>query len=394
MASVKQRINKKTGKPYPRWTIQYFDYRGVRKTVAGYTTKKESEELARKLEDKHRQIRDGLIAAPGSPQHSRKLPFKTVMDEYLAWGKSMGWSAGHSDLRSMQLKWWKEKLKLSTLADLDKILPKVEKLLRELAQGDSVRRKGSKRSTKTVNHYANTLKAFTSWCVDREYLHENPLRRLKLAKCLAGKQRRAMTPEEITGLLNAAPRHRRVLYQVALSTGLRANELRSLSVADLDIKSRGISLRAEFTKNKKAAFQHLPEEVHTELKAFVDSGEARQLYERAHGDNDSLKAYPKTPLLYVPRHTAAHIRRDLKAAGIVEVTHEGSLDFHALRTTFVTLILDAGATVREAMTLARHGTPSLTMNTYGRTREKRLPEIAEQIGAVVGGKFGQEKEPQ
>lgn len=231
------------------------------------------------------------------------------------------------------------------------------------------------------------MKAFSAWCVDRELLRENPTRRLKLPMPSRVKHRRALTVKEINLLLDASPKHRRILYQVALSTGLRANELRSLSVTDLDVENRGISLRAEFTKNKKAAFQHLPEGVLTELMAFVESGEARQLYERAHGDNESLKSYPEKPLLYVPRHTAAHIRRDLKEAEIAEETHEGCVDFHALRTTFVTLVLDAGASLKEAMTLARHSTPSLTMNVYGRTREKRLPEITEQIGAVFGGKM-------
>lgn len=377
------RTKDKNGKDHPRWKIQYTDYRGKRCTKAGYTSKKETEKLATQLEDKARRIRDGLEAAPGSAQHSKKLPIKAVIDEYLAWGTSVGWSTGHHDLRSKQVNWWKAKLNLTTLADFDNTLTKMEKLLRELAQGNPDEKvKGL--SSKTVNHYGGTLKAFTAWCVEREYLSEDPARRLRLPKTLQGKHRRALTAEEINLLICSSPRHRRVLYLVALSTGLRANELRCLSVEDLDLRNRGVSLRAELTKNKKPAFQHLPEVVVEELKAFVQSGEARRLYEQAHGENGSLSAYPVNPLLYVPQHTAIHIRRDLAAAGIAEVTHEGCVDFHALRTTYVTLLIDTGASVKEAMTAARHSTPSLTMNVYARTREKRLPEIAEQIGSVFG----------
>ena len=52
----------------------------------------------------------------------------------------------------------------------------------------------------------------------------------------------------------------------------------------------------------------------------------------------------------------------------------GKIDFHACRTACVNLVLESGATVTEAQELARHSTPDLTMNVYGRTREDRLTQ--------------------
>ena len=40
------------------------------------------------------------------------------------------------------------------------------------------------------------------------------------------------------------------------------------------------------------------------------------------------------------------------------------VDFHALRATYITLLVKGGATVRVAQELARHSDPKLTMNTY------------------------------
>ena len=40
------------------------------------------------------------------------------------------------------------------------------------------------------------------------------------------------------------------------------------------------------------------------------------------------------------------------------------VDFHALRGTFITMLVKGGATVKEAQQLARHGDPKLTMNVY------------------------------
>jgi hypothetical protein len=42
------------------------------------------------------------------------------------------------------------------------------------------------------------------------------------------------------------------------------------------------------------------------------------------------------------------------------------VDFHALRATYITLLVKSGASVKEAQELARHSDPRLTMNVYTR----------------------------
>ena len=70
-------------------------------------------------------------------------------------------------------------------------------------------------------------------------------------------------------------------------------------------------------------------------------------------------------------------RKDLITAGIPKCTEEGKIAFHALRTSFVTLAFEAGANHKEAQQLARHSTPELTANIYGRTRNERLIEVTD-----------------
>ena len=67
-----------------------------------------------------------------------------------------------------------------------------------------------------------------------------------------------MTHEETQRLLAAAPSHRRLLYEVALVSGLRGNELRQLSPDHLDIEACGLHLKARWTKNRKDQFLPLP----------------------------------------------------------------------------------------------------------------------------------------
>ena len=73
------------------------------------------------------------------------------------------------------------------------------------------------------------------------------------------------------------------------------------------------------------------------------------------------------------------IDKDMELAGIPKVTSAGKLDFHACRVAFITYVLEAGATVKEAQVLARHSTPLLTMNTYARAKDSRLTDLTEKV---------------
>jgi hypothetical protein len=70
--------------------------------------------------------------------------------------------------------------------------------------------------------------------------------------------------------------------------------------------------------------------------------------------------------------TAEMLRIDLEAASIPYVVEgpDGPLyaDFHALRHSDVALLDRSGATLKEAMQLARHRDPKLTMAVYGRAQ--------------------------
>ncbi|MGF1581918.1 MAG: hypothetical protein ACFCD0_21545 [Gemmataceae bacterium] len=60
---------------------------------------------------------------------------------------------------------------------------------------------------------------------------------------------------------------------------------------------------------------------------------------------------------------------------------EGPLvaDFHCLRHTYVALLEQSGATLKEAMQLARHSDPKLTMAVYGRAPLEDLGEAVARL---------------
>jgi hypothetical protein len=99
---------------------------------------------------------------------------------------------------------------------------------------------------------------------------------------------------------------------------------------------------------------------------------------------DARGKVPQDPLLSVPSHTARELDRDLVAAKIPKSTPEGKLDFHALRNSFITIVLeDVGGTPAQAQELARHATLEMTMGIYARARQSQLRNVVDAAGDLV-----------
>jgi len=234
-------------------------------------------------------------------------------------------------------------------------------------------------ASQSVKHYLDAFAAFCHWCAWRDYLPIDPLARRTALQVTPRRQRRALTVDEVHRLLEyCAPAHR-LLYETALVTGLRANELRQLSLEHLDLDSRGLRLDGAWTKNRHAGWQPLTSELLARLYASGRDGEPLAAYGRV----QSRIPRPDTPLLFVPRNTSVMLATDCRRADIPLQTPKGSVDFHALRTTSINLLIAQGATVPEAQTLARHRTAALTIGVYGRAHDTRLATLVEDVATAI-----------
>lgn len=240
-------------------------------------------------------------------------------------------------------------------------------------------------SPKTLKNYAECLSTFCCWAKKRGYLDRNPLEDLATFEGAPESLKRALTPEEFGKVLAVAPEHRRLLYEVAMMTGLRAGELRSLSPASVDLNKSVLILSADWTKNRKPGLQPIPGDLAQRLVEYGKNGVARELYDKHYGRSDAKMAdIPDNPLLFISTHPSRELDKDLKAAGIPkEIPGEGKVDFHSLRVCFVTMIINAGANAKEAQELARHSNPNLTMNTYAKARTDHMAELVNQVSSTV-----------
>ena len=139
-------------------------------------------------------------------------------------------------------------------------------------------------------------------------------------------------------------------YAIALFTGLRRGEIKSLLWVDmhLDGVRPFIAVRASTTKNKKTAQQPLLPSLVSSLKALRDQQQA-----------------PTGKVFRLGVPSPKMLRRDLATCGIPFLDETGRrVDFHALRHTFNTMLQRAGLPQRVITELMRQSDPRLSTITY------------------------------
>jgi integrase len=282
--------------------------------------------------------------------------------------------------------------KFATVADIARLpeitLRRTEKALDVMAET---------MSGPTLRKYQQCLKQFCGWAVRQELLVANPLAEMEGREGGTERERRALTPDEQRYLLAhvagaddqvwhkqdatvrclASGAERALIYGVALETGLRSGEMRSLTVDSFQLDQRVdgatvhlLKLKARDEKNRKGSTIKLRAATAALLRDYL----AHKL--------PGSKAFP------MPQsdETAGMLRRDMAAARaawikegrttaeqreradstfLADVDRDGAVvDFHALRVSFITNMARGGVPLQLAVKLARHSSAQLTVNIY------------------------------
>jgi hypothetical protein len=188
-----------------------------------------------------------------------------------------------------------------------------------------------------------------------------------------------------------------LIYKTLVLTGLRQSELASLTVGKLDLDGHAPTalLEAADEKNRQGSRIPLRGDLVADLRAWLAEklttarNEARQ-----HGEPLLAKLPEDTPLFNIPRQLVKILDLDLVMAGLarrVKDPESGKMridkrdgrgwtvDVHALRTTFGTLLSKGGVPLRTAQAAMRHSDPSLTANVY---TDPRLLDVAGAMDAL------------
>ena len=174
-------------------------------------------------------------------------------------------------------------------------------------------------------------------------------------------------------------RERALVYKTLLLTGLRRGELASLTVGQvmLDGPQPYVELEARDEKNREGSQLALRADLAADLAAWIKDRSERTSGPAGAGNGAiclpmtprALAAAPKLPngarLFNVPDKLVNVLNRDLAAAGIAKRDDRGrTIDVHALRHSYGTMLAKSGVAPRVAMAAMRHSSIDLTMNVY------------------------------
>jgi integrase len=236
----------------------------------------------------------------------------------------------------------------------------------------------------TLNRHLVAIKGLTRWLLREGAIASDPLVGLSKFNQEADRRRvrRALSREEVAGLIAAAEggervlqlsgRDRAMLYRVALGSGFRVSEIASLTPESFDLAGDlpTITVKAGYSKNRSEAIQPIRRDLAELLRAWLEEKPA---------------GLPVFPVKNLHWRTWQMMKTDLAAAGIPSVDEDGRFaDFHALRHTFISEVVRAGASVKEAQTLARHKTPELTFRVYAHARLHDLTRTLDAMPGVTG----------
>ncbi len=177
------------------------------------------------------------------------------------------------------------------------------------------------------------------------------------------RKRLAKNPEFVAKLERIG-RERALIYKTLLLTGLRKNELASLTVGQLQLEGPMpfVELEAADEKNREGSTIPLRADLAADLKEWLSDAPtpATLRLRSAKGANDG-----KRRLFKVPAGLVRILNRDLTAADIKKADERGrTIDVHSLRHSFGTLLSKGGVAPRTAQSAMRHSTIDLTMNVY------------------------------
>jgi integrase/recombinase XerC len=185
---------------------------------------------------------------------------------------------------------------------------------------------------------------------------------------------RALTLSDTDSLLDAPedgpfPERDAALFELLYATGLRVSEAAGLDMEDVDFSAR---LARVVGKGSKERIVPFGEEAEAALRAYLPGRDAlRHTFEDA-GDPGS----DEEPLFVnmrggrlTTRSMARLLKRRLRAAGL-----PAELSPHALRHTFATHLLSAGADLRSIQELLGHASLSTTQK-YTHLDAARLRDV-------------------
>ncbi len=389
-----------------RWYVECRDHLATVRRFPAFSDKGQSEALGRQIE---RLIRYRASGEQPDPQLSRWLeqvpeklrarfvsiglldsarasagkPLSKHIDDFEQALRDKGDTEQQAKQVASRVRRIVEDSKFQTWTDIQ--ASRVQRCIAELREGeDGI-------SCRTANFYLQAIQQFATWMVRDRRASESPVAHLRGFKAGELREdqrhpRRALELDEARRLLDATSKgpirfrasgpERAMLYRLAIETGFRAGELRSLTVASFDLDGCTVTVEGRYSKRRRRDTLPLRSETAADLRVFLA------------GKLPTARAFrmPSKSRLadMVQADLAATEEKDAQGAvirkAIPYIDESGRYaDFHSLRHTTGSFLAAAGVHPKVAQEILRHSRIELTMNIYTHTLHGQQSEAVAKL---------------
>jgi integrase/recombinase XerC len=229
----------------------------------------------------------------------------------------------------------------------------------------------AKLANRSIARHLSTLRSFFRWACREGHVAASPAKGLPAPR-LPRTLPRALTLADTEDLLGAEPEgsfpeRDRALFELLYAAGLRVAEASALDLEDVDFGSRLVRVVGKGRKERIVPFG---EEAEDALRFYLPARAARRSHPagRDESGHEPLFVNARGSRL-TPRSMARLLKGRLRAAGL-----PADVSPHALRHTFATHLLQAGADLRAIQELLGHASLSTTQK-YTHLDAARLREV-------------------
>ncbi len=359
------------------WVARWYDHRGVRVERSTRTTdRKAADQMLRHWMAESAKRRSGMIdpEVEAVTKRSRE-PIRVALDAWRASLAARNITPKRVSVATRRAETIIEACGFPTLAGI-----RAEGVHAWIAE-----RREAGDAPRTINGHLQALRQMVKWAIGDGRLASNPVVGVSAVRVIGQTfQRRPLDPAEAAQLLSVtedgpirrgmAGPDRAMLYRVALGTGFRAAEIASLTPEcfDLDAAPPAVTVRAAYSKRRRDDRQPIRSDLAETLRGWLDDKRPGDPVFRV-GDLSRLAATLRADLRlgrarWIRAVSGPAERRERARTDFLrEVDRDGRrVDFHALRASYITMLVKSGASVKEAQELARHSDPKLTLGVYTR----------------------------
>lgn len=212
-------------------------------------------------------------------------------------------------------------------------------------------------SSGTINNYIRNLKVFFTWAVENSLIKESPMDKVDFLKNKR-KPKDDISNLDFTALIKAIDVTKYyeyrdyVIIQIIMDSGMRLGETLSLTIDDIDIDRRAISIPAEITKGKKERYVFFSNTMAGILRRWLQ-------FKDRYIDNDVL-IFPTTrgTKLGIP-HFERNFRVYKERAELSQ-----NITPHSLRNNFAKRCLMSGMDIYTLSRILGHSSVTVTEKAY------------------------------